>query len=702
MLRDYEMEQVRACLRLFRGYKHLSKQSLSAYESMTSQQTAMRDGIIISENELETVVYNEIKRLYGTHIEEFNNTFHKSFLTVRDSSYISLCLSQLLHYLTTYGFEQLGIKDSSLVYIPKEQQDLPKEVTNLRFQYVKYMTDKDITISLTNLLTSGVALSESTIRDIKTLKDYIDLSLLDNLKLVKNKQVKLMLYYELNLIPENNMEFLRYLVYIGAGETQIVKNNKLYCRLKHNSLDVKKNIANMLIRYVEKPGGYEKLGEIFLRYRKVFLSFKWTVPETYDKEFVVLSRTTNTIINRLRHKYADKYHKSCKNDNGLVSITAVLKSTNFDDNDVLYNLYKKHLKEQLEEVSLYKVISVYNGIKYLQTLVKQNLNNSKFEIPKVYKIRNGKVYVQNVPIDLNWCKNIDKLEDISNFILQFIKRQIYTKYHKDKVTVIIPKNIEYACPTSEKAYVGFIPCGTKIKSATKEKGFIIGIHWTNIPCTESTKHLADVDDEIRVDLDFHLSNAISHIGWNGDYRSEDVLHSGDLTNAPLPIGATECMYIASSKELISYILTLNVYNYDAKQVDVPYTLFICEGDISEIEKNYVYNPDKLLAMCNNIVLSQQNNINLGQFYIEDGVSCFVFDNGQLSNSNIQADKDLVDIVLNHGNYYKDTILKIQDVFDDTKLFEIKDETFTGVCDIDLRLEKLTKNSFIDIFNKKEQ
>lgn len=702
MLRKYEMEQVRACLRLFRGYKHLSEQSLSSYESMTSQQAALEDGIIITEKEVESVVYNEIKKLYSTHIEEFNNTFHKSFRTVRDSNYLNLCLSQLLHYLTTYGFEQLGIKDSSLVYIPKEQQDLPKELTNLHYQYVKYMTDKDITIALTNLLTSGVAFSESTIRDIKTLKDYIDLSLLDNLQLVKNKQVKLLLYYELNIIPENNMEFLRYLVYIGAGETQIVKNNKLYCRLKHNSLDVKKNIANLLINYVEKPDGYEKLGEIFLRYRKLFISLKWSVPETYDKEFLVLSKTTNTIINRLRHKYADKYHRSCKNDDGLVNITAVLKSTNFKDNDVLYNLYKKHLKEQLDKVSLYKTISIYNGIKYLQTLVKQNLNNTEFEIPKVYKIRNGKVYVQNVPISLNWCKNIDKLEDISNFILNYIRQQVYLKYKKEKVTIVIPKNIEYACPTSEKAYVGFIPCGTKIKNSIKEDGFIIGVHWTNVPCTEHNKHLGDVDNEIRVDLDFHLSNTISHIGWNGDYRSENVLYSGDLTNAPLPIGATECMYIASSKELISYILTLNVYNADAKEVDIPYTLFICKGKKEEVEKNYVYNPDNLLAVCNNVVLSHENNINLGQFYIEDGISCFVFDNGQLSNSNIQADKDLVGIVLEHGSYYKDTVLQIQDVFNDNKLFEIKDETFVGECDIDLRLEKLTKNSFIDIFNKKEQ
>ena len=121
-----------------------------------------------------------------------------------------------------------------------------------------------------------------------------------------------------------------------------------------------------------------------------------------------------------------------------------------------------------------------------------------------------------------------------------------------------------------------------------------------------------------------------------------------------------------------------------------------------MEKNYVYNPDNLLAVCNNVVLSHENNINLGQFYIEDGIYCFVFDNGQLSNSNIQADKDLVDIVLKHGSYYKDTVLQLQDVFNDNKLFEIKDETFVGECDIDLRLEKLTKNSFIDIFNKKEQ
>ena len=63
----------------------------------------------------------------------------------------------------------------------------------------------------------------------------------------------------------------------------------------------------------------------------------------------------------------------------------------------------------------------------------------------------------------------------------------------------------------------------------------------------------------RIDLDLSMMNVGGKIGWDGMYRSShgDVLFSGDVTDAPLPHGASEFFYI-SKQTNNSYLFMLNI------------------------------------------------------------------------------------------------------------------------------------------------
>ena len=74
--------------------------------------------------DLKTLV-KDVNDLYGKDGADLNKTFHKSFAKVRDASMEQLWLEQALHYLTTYGFEEMGFFSHESVFIPSEELDIP-------------------------------------------------------------------------------------------------------------------------------------------------------------------------------------------------------------------------------------------------------------------------------------------------------------------------------------------------------------------------------------------------------------------------------------------------------------------------------------------------------------------------------------------------------------------------------------------------
>ena len=170
-------------LKLFKSYLGDKSQEVN--------EAALKYGLLIPNTADEEIIKAAIE-LYGKDGKKWNNTFHKDFEIVRNAPIEDLIQQQLIHYITTYGFESLGLYDSELVYIPNEKLEIPElDVENIELVTIRPITEQELTNKLMVLLTSGIALSEETIKDIMVLSDYIDKDRFDE---IKNKEIKTTLY----------------------------------------------------------------------------------------------------------------------------------------------------------------------------------------------------------------------------------------------------------------------------------------------------------------------------------------------------------------------------------------------------------------------------------------------------------------------------------------------------------------------------
>ena len=180
--------------------------------------------------ELIKVVEKEV----GLASEKMNSSFHKSWKKVKEASIEQLMMEQIVHYITTYGFERLGIYDESSVYIPNEKLELPKvDLDQIRLIVIRGCTKEELREKLLSLLKSGIALGEDTIKDVMEVAVFVKLNEKD-LEKIKNKEVKVALYDKMNIIPEDPIEFLRYIVFIVTNSTILIKNKDLIEKIRTN------------------------------------------------------------------------------------------------------------------------------------------------------------------------------------------------------------------------------------------------------------------------------------------------------------------------------------------------------------------------------------------------------------------------------------------------------------------------------------
>ncbi len=76
---------------------------------------------------------------------------------------------------------------------------------------------------LMDLLGSGIALHEQTIADALDVARFTGLTD-EDIEDVRNKEVKAALYQSMGVVPENPVEFLRYLVYKATNKTLLIKS----------------------------------------------------------------------------------------------------------------------------------------------------------------------------------------------------------------------------------------------------------------------------------------------------------------------------------------------------------------------------------------------------------------------------------------------------------------------------------------------
>ena len=652
-------------LRLFKGFIGL--------DSKDYIEDGFKYGLLVPKSAPEEV-FKEAVKLYGKDGEKWNQTFHKSWEKVSSSPIEQLILEQIIHYITTYGFEELGIYSEDSVYVPKEKLQIPELDKDIELIRIRAYSEKEVADKLMAMLKSGIALSNDTLKDIYELSDLIDKNSFDE---IKNRQVRVYLYDKNSIMPSDAEEFLKYLIYKIANKTIKVQDKETIGALKISS---RKQVLSCFDAYLreDRENKIIKLAGIFQRNKNLFLALKINVLKEYDDyseyEFKRILQEEygecvrlNRLINRIG-KLSKKHHKPQKL-NVLDRLTDEKTEVKLDDD----------LRKSLDKITIYREIRIVNGLRY-----RLKGNNSI-----VYKIRNGKTFA---------TKNEELKEEDRDILLEryrFIYEHLLsrTKSLFEGKKVYIPNNVEYKAPTSEKQFVSAFPASSSLW-INRESDLVFGVHWRNQQIEDNLGNKTDV----RIDLDIHLQNLGESFGWNSDYRSEerDVLFSGDMTDAPLPDGASELYYVSRNSNDL-FVLSLN--NYTAAPIDTPFELVVAKAkrDMKAEEmENYVLDPNQIILSVPMKLEPNLNMMRLGLVKFMDDEISFIFNSFNTMNRIVSDNGN--EVFENNMNYiesYKETALDLKQLLKDSgAVICDKDE-----AEIDLSLDVIDKSTFIKMFTQ---
>lgn len=586
----------------------------------------------------------DAKQEFGLSGAQVNKAFHKSWDKVRNTPMEQLVAEQIIHYITTYGFELLGVYDEAKIFIPNEVLCVPElDEERLSLIVIRGLTQSELKSKLLNFLGSGIALSSDTIDDVIEVADLVCINQND-IDQIKNKEVLTRLYDKFGLVPKNPTEFLRYVVFKLTDQTLLVKSKEVIRLLKYYGPH--KNSAIDLFNKYEANVGLERLAEIFFRFKPIFLALR-------------LDPHMKRMVNKIR-RLADKHHKPMSEDY-LNTVTAKIKNNTLD---------LQLLQEKLSKVNIFRKVRLAQALSF-------RLNPEVDSI--LYKIRNGKGYAQEFTFDYAGT------EEALHVVFDSMANDLS---HLDGVKVYVPDNIVYVMPATEKQFTGMFPSGTYV---TTDKNLICGIYWED-------------DPKYRIDLDLSLRSLELKIGWDARYRAGGVLFSGDITAAPY--GAAECHYIPQNMNE-AYLSACNFFNARPGRV-APFKIFAAFDDgsknikgsfqnFSETAGDYLVDPNNIAIVTSSKMLAAPKQKFIGLVTSKNNECRFYFSEVNMGNTMslrgskyvLQARKYLVD--------YHESMIKLEDVFTAAgAIFTIEDE-----CDINLSPELLEKDTFINLLTGKE-
>lgn len=576
-----------------------------------------------------------VDKAYGRSPEQLNQTFHKSWAKVRDASLEQLVIEQLLHYFTTYGFEALGIYEQNAVYVPGEQLNVPDLHDDIRLVVIRGYTRSEMKEKLLVLLASGVALHEETINDVLEVARFVGLSD-EEIDQVRNKEVKAALYDALGRIPSNPTEFLRYVVYRATNKMLLIKNSASITAIKErDNLD----IVSSFDRY-EQEFGLTRLAEIFYRFKPLFLAFRTN------------SQLKQT-INKIR-RLAERHHQPMPED-PLSTVTAQLRHGQPALSDPF--------SQALETASLFRKIRLAYALKFRTTDADAI----------VYRIRNGTSYATTFDFS-NQADAKEAYEVVLQSLTSDIARNVAGK------KLFIPEGIHYGLPATEKQFTGHLPSGTSVKLT---EDMVVGTHWENV-----SGH--------RIDLDLSLiSPEVGKIGWDGSYRSgtNDILFSGDMTDAPQPQGASELFYMSQQARGI-FLLVVNYFNFHPER-EVPFKILVAHEKPGDPTTHYTVDPNNIVALSRTTMNVKQKTLGM---LVADETSCtFYFAESNMGGSRSARGGGYTELARKYLLHFYTNTIVLNDVLvaAGAKLVET-----TAEADIDLSPESIDKTTILNLLQEK--
>ena len=628
-----------ATLRLFNSLVVKNKRTKKL--SKTLLEATLQRGFVFSENVNSNYTESELLALVddiGLSAEEMNSSFHKSWNEVKNAPLGQLIIEQLLHYITTYGFERVGIYDESTVFIPCEELDVPDITKDIKLTIVNGYTLDELKEKVFALLKTGIALKEQTLNDILDVCKKTGFNTAD-ISEVKNKEAKCILCKELDLVPEQPTEFLRYCVYTAVHSTLLIKSRSVVEQI--TKFEDVKAIQKLFANYAETQS-LEKLSTIFYRFKPLFLAFRQT-------------KQLKKAINKVR-RFAVQHHKAMQEDY-LNSITSIIKKSDKVD--------KLKLEHALEDVNLFRKIRLAYALKY------RTIDTSSI----LYQIRNGKGFASDFETFSD--SKVMEFKRVLKIVLDSISNDLSVKLSGKKI--YLPENLKYSLPATEKQFIGNIPSGSYVDI---KSDMVAGVFWKN-------------KKDKRVDLDLSLLNRTTKYGWDASYRSDDrdILFSGDVTDAPN--GASELYYVKRQLK-DSYIMMLNYFNYFGDTTckdNVEYDIIVASEKVSNMKHNYTID-------ANNVVVRVKSNQDVRQKVIglltttTEG-SRFYFIETSLGNAISSGCANYVEHARTYLCDYYSNSISLKSVLDKAGVeFVATPED----SDIDLSQEKLEKDTFVKLLS----
>jgi len=512
---------------------------------------------------------------------------------------------QLLIEQINHYISTYGSHFQNEMYIPNEVLNIPD--VKLNFKVIKAYTKEEMQEKCLSLLRSGIALKEETIDDLLNILHNeleYDFTGKEN---IRNKEAVIKIADRYEIYPENPVEFFRYVIYKTTQTTLLIKDDNLINLIKQSRFDP---------TFLFQLFGVEKMAEIFNRFKPLFLAYKNRAPK---------------VINKIS-KLSKVYHQPLIS-NPLNNATNIL----LENSDL-------HWMENATPFALFKALSAcYSRMSGQDTFV--------------YRIRNGKSWTKKTTATSANEVNYD-------FILHYLK----SKYNFDGKKIYLPKDVEFALPTSEKMFVGNIPTGTRFYADR----LAVGIYWE--------------DDWGAHDLDLSGLNIAGKIGWNAAYNQNEgeLMYSGDMTSAPN--GAVEYLY--ANKGSVAPTLVMN--NVFSGETECGYKIVIGKGDA--VSYDYMMNPNNLFAEAK--CKSVQKQTVLGMLFPKDGKQCFTLLNFGAGHSQVSGTSEVSMMA---------TSALFQQWYEPISFNLLMQELGAEIvlrkedADFDFSLENLEKDSFTRIF-----
>jgi len=263
---------------------------------------------------------------------------------------------------------------------------------------------------------------------------------------------------------------------------------------------------------------------------------------------------------------------------------------------------------------------------------------------------------------------------IKNLIFNSIKKNI-GKNIKGK-RFYIPEGIMYAVPTSQKNFIDNIPMYTRYKM---DKNSIIGIHWTN-------------SEDGRVDLDLHYTSKNIHVGWNSRFDSkENILYTGDLTDAPTPKGATEAFYIKDTLKDDFGMISVNNYSGNPGLFE----LFIgADPDKKIYDRNGIINAENLAFKFTGLSMNDDNEKCFGIIDSQENSREFIFVDSSSGFDRVPAYSVQKEVMLSAIRSMAKNRLYLNELIEKLGGEVVLDKES---ADYDLSINNLVKDSFNFLF-----